>query len=136
MATLEVITSGSGTTEATRLQNTVTAANDSGASLVVAANRTTSGLTNIGSVTGLITDISQSAYKGALTFSTADNAAPAERMRVDNAGNVGIGTATPSGRLHVAGAYTSPSTAALANIRSVMSVVPTADMTTGDRDAA
>lgn len=45
--------------------------------------------------------------QGAVVFGTSDNnsagAFPAERMRIDASGNVGIGTATPNSLLHVAG---------------------------------
>ena len=99
MATNEVTSSASGITDAVRLQNTVAAANDSGASITVAANRTTSGLTDIAKITGLIADISQSAFKGALVFSTADGAAPAERARIDSAGKM-----TLTGQLDISGA--------------------------------
>jgi hypothetical protein len=85
-----------GTTDVVRLQNTATAANNSAAELLFAANRTTSGLTSVSAVAGMITDITQAAYKGALTFSTANNAAPAERMRIDYQGNLGIGTTSPT----------------------------------------
>ena len=45
---------------------------------------------------------------GRLSFSTtADGAAvPTERMRITSSGNVGIGTTTPSSKLHVAGDLT------------------------------
>ena len=88
------------TTDAERLQNTATAANNNGSRLTFAASRTTSGLTDVAGISGLITDISQSAYKGAIAFSTADNAAPSERMRIDNTGNVGIGTTSPTRLMH------------------------------------
>ncbi len=88
---LDISGSGSGNLDVARVQNTVAAANNSGANLLFAANRTTGGLTNIAGVSGLITDITNGAYKGALTFSTANNAAPAERMRILSDGGVLIG---------------------------------------------
>jgi hypothetical protein len=105
---LDVAGSGTGTLDVARLQNTVTAANNSAADLLFSANRTTGGLTNVAGLAGMITDITNTAYKGALVFLTADNAAPAERMRIDNNGNVGIGTTSPQNKLSVTGrAYVS-----------------------------
>jgi hypothetical protein len=100
---IDAAATGTGTKYTLRLQNTVTAANNSGAGMLFSANRTTGGLTDVAGVAGTITDITNGAYKGALTFSTASNAAPAEHMRIDSTGNVGIGTTTPGSALEVAG---------------------------------
>lgn len=91
---LDLSGSGSGTLNLLRLQNTVAAANNSAAQILFTANRTTSGLTNIAGVAGLISDISDGAYKGVLTFSTANNAAPTEVMRLDNYGHLEFTTST------------------------------------------
>ena len=88
--------SGAGTQTLAKMQNSVAAANDSGAGILFSANRTTGGMTDVAGVSGIITDISNGAYKGALVFSTANNAAPTERMRIDSSGNIGIGTTAPA----------------------------------------
>lgn len=54
-------------------------------------NRTTS------EIDGIITDVSNGAFKGALVFKTADNAGPAEVMRLDNKGRMTI-TSTQTGQ--------------------------------------
>jgi hypothetical protein len=77
---------GTGTREALRLQNIVSAANNSASQLTFAANRTTGGLTSVAGISGAITDITNTAYKGALIFSTANNAAPTERWRITETG--------------------------------------------------
>ena len=118
---LDVLGSGSGTLTLHRIQNNVTAANNSASQMLFSANRTTSGMTDVAGISGMITDITQAAYKGALLFSTANNASPAERMRIDNNGNIGIGTSPSSNsRLHVKNGH----------LRSEQTTAPTVAVTT------
>ena len=137
---LDVATSGTGMQTVERLQNTITAANNSGAQTMYSANRTTNGLTDMAAIGGLITDISASAYKGALVFSTANNSAPSERMRIDANGNVGIGTTSPSAKLKVdggqiAGTYVSHSNSTVdwnaGNIQTTSAAAGTITFTAG-----
>ena len=113
---LHVNKNGSGHQKAIMISNTNPALVDNGASAVFAANRTTGGLTEIASIEGFITDIADATYKGALIFSTADGGAPAEQMRINHEGNVGIGTSTPgthklyiNGKAYVETPITTPS---------------------------
>lgn len=55
-------------------------------------------------VAGIAGVLSGASNSAALIFTTANAGVLAERMRVDNAGNVGIGTASPSARLHLSAA--------------------------------
>lgn len=81
---------GTGTKDVARIKNVVTAANNSAAQLLFAANRTTGGLTSVSGIAGMITDITNGAYTGALILSTAHNAAPVERMRLDHLGKLSL----------------------------------------------
>jgi len=64
----------------------------------------------IATIAGVYTAYSTS-VGGSLAFSTADGTgAVTERMRLSHTGNLGVGTASPVGRLHVSG----PDTAAIA----------------------
>ena len=94
---LEVSKGGAGVADLVRLQNSNGPTNNNGAQLLFSALRTTSGLTNVAGISGIITDITDTAYKGALILSTANNAAPAERARIDNVGNVAFGVNVASG---------------------------------------
>ncbi len=100
---LDIINSAVGTLDLARLQNDEVATNNNGTQLLFGANRTTGGMTNVAGLSGIITDITNGAYKGALVFSTANNAVPAERMRLDYLGNLGIGSTTPTAKLTVTG---------------------------------
>jgi len=51
--------------------------------------------------TGAYTAGSGDTYESALVFYSSDNNINTERMRIDHAGNVGIGTTSPSNTLHV-----------------------------------
>jgi hypothetical protein len=50
--------------------------------------------------------VSTGVVPGRMVFHTSATNTPVERMRIDSAGNVGIGTSTPGAALHVAGAIT------------------------------
>jgi hypothetical protein len=82
---------------------------DSGANLVEA-----------GTVSGTIFDISPGARAGGLIFSTQSVASltASEKMRIDSAGNVGIGISSPTAKLHVAGDATFTGTVTGANIQA------------------
>ncbi len=97
-----VLVSGTGTgiIDSIVTRNVVTAANNSGARISFQNNRTGSANTDVAGIVGMITDITGAAYKGALIFQTASNAAPVERMRISSTGAVTItGTLAPTGAL-------------------------------------
>lgn len=99
---LSVTDAGGGLLPMQKLFNNIAAANNSGSQLLFVANRTTSGETNIAGIGGIITDITDGAYKGALIFSTSNNVSlPTEKARIDYAGNMGINTTSPTSKLHI-----------------------------------
>lgn len=77
---------GGATPEIIRLRNTETAANNNSVGIMMTANRTGTTNTEVAEISGLITDITAGAYKGAFVIKTANNAAPAERVRVAETG--------------------------------------------------
>lgn len=105
-ARMQAIKSLAGIADVFNIRNNVAAGNNNGAAIDFTLNRTTSGMTDVARIAGLITDITDGAYKGALAFYTSNNAAPAEVMRIDNSGNVGIGIASPGAKLDVHGTGT------------------------------
>ena len=82
---------------------------DSGANLVEA-----------GTVSGTILNITAGTRAGGLIFSTQSTAAATatEKMRIDSAGNVGIGVTSPTVKLHVAGDATFTGTVIGGNIQA------------------
>lgn len=66
------------------------------ANILFDAQRTRGGHTNFAALGMVTTNIGNTTYAGDLTFSTANAAAPTERMRITAAGNVGIGATTPN----------------------------------------
>ena len=77
----------------------------------------------VASVASFKEDASESSRQSSLNFFTSSNgtAAPTERMRINSSGNVGIGTASPSEKLHVVGDSL---------LNGLITSVPTYDLTT------
>ncbi|MES2668197.1 MAG: tail fiber domain-containing protein, partial [Patescibacteria group bacterium] len=109
---LTVQRSGLGLLTAVRVANRDTTGggptNNNGSQIVFEASRNTaipSGAvpTEAAFVGAILTDAANTAWKGALVFGTANGAAPIERMRIDNLGNLGLGTTSPTAQLHTTG---------------------------------
>lgn len=64
-------------------------------------NAVTDGKTVFAQIYGLSPGTAQGAASGALGFYTRDSGTLGERVRIDSAGNVGIGTSSPGSALHV-----------------------------------
>ncbi|MBU0624927.1 hypothetical protein KKF05_01145 [Patescibacteria group bacterium] len=78
-----------------------------------------------GLIGALLTDVDRFAQDGSLVFHTANNGATGERMRLNNDGNLGIGTTNPSYKLDVSGSihgtsyYSNDGTAGLTSVINV-----------------
>src|SRR3990167_10079895 len=59
--------------------------------------------TRVGLINFITGDDTTNKDDGEISFETASAGTTAERMRIDNSGNVGIGTASPLEKLHVSG---------------------------------
>lgn len=76
------------------LQNAQATANDNAAQLILGAKTSDAAINAMAAIAGMVTDNTAASFKGALILSTSNNAAPAERARIDHLGNFGIGTST------------------------------------------
>jgi hypothetical protein len=104
-------TSDSGAIYSVNILNTATASSGVGSGLVFGTNISTTATNNIAAMAG-IEGIKENGttgnYASALKFTTrANGASLAEAMRIDSSANVGIGTASPTNKLHVVGASSS-----------------------------
>lgn len=100
---------GYGTGEqALELRNTATVAGARGAGIRFDNGTNTNGAAQIDLINGGATN------EGALSFGTRNSSGTiAERVRIDSSGNVGIGTTTPTAKLHLAAGTAATGTAPL-----------------------
>ena len=98
---------GTGGYEVMQIFDTTSYATGVGGGIGFGGNFTSSNNTIFSEIRGLKENATNSNYAGALSFSTRLNGANiTERMRIDSAGNVGIGTTSPAFPLEVENAST------------------------------
>jgi len=94
----------SGTNAGTRAEfqigNASTTAGDATGVIMFGCGASTTTANQTAFITSELTASSTSVAYGALVFGTANGATAVERARIDSSGNVGIGTTSPSFRLH------------------------------------
>jgi hypothetical protein len=106
-----IAANASGTTPTTasgqgmlQIISTDAAAIDKGGVLVFSANTTTLANYTMAGIAGKYETAGAGVYGGYLQFlTTASGGTPTERMRLDASGNLGIGTSSPTSKLHVVG---------------------------------
>jgi hypothetical protein len=87
---------------APKMMTLANSANTAGSGSKIAFDGRTTGFTqfSVGSIESLATNVGDATYAGSLIFSTATGgSAPAERLRINDLGNVGIGTTNPQSGL-------------------------------------
>jgi hypothetical protein len=100
---LEGTVSGAGITTALRTMNYENAAVGNGGRIDFSVVDSASSTNIPAAIAGVNEDPTQSTFSGSLRFLTKINNVLGERMRVHSDGNVGIGTTSPSQKLHVEG---------------------------------
>ena len=75
----------------------------SSATIRFAGDDSAGNVTDYAEIRSLTEVVTNGSEAGALLFGTLSSGSVTERMRIDSSGNVGIGTSSPSAKIHVAG---------------------------------